>query len=656
MQGLVKRSLCVGLAVGAGVAIGQAKPKPVRTVPAANTASDPVLERALRQWPDAMVDTVKRPGEWTYEEGVLLDGVLAEWRVTGDGRLFKYVKAAIDRSVEKDGTVLFGEKAPFPVKEHSLDNIEMGRATLSVYRVTGDERYYKAVKFLHDQMKAQPKNSAGGYWHKQIYPNQMWLDGAYMAEPFMEGYGKTFNDQKSMDEAVAQLLLMDQRMRDHKTGLMKHGWDPSLKMDWVDKESGLSPEFWGRSMGWYAMAVVDVLERMPAADPQRLALEDVAQRLLTTIVHYQDPASGLWWQVLDKGGQQGNYLEASVSCMFVYAMAKGVRLGVAPMTLVPAVMKGWTGIQKKFVKSDGTLSGTVKVAGLGGKPYRSGTYEYYVGEEVGDNDAKGVGSYLMALSEVTQIQHAGELLRRARGKTVLVDAWFNSQTRKLPEGGPQLYHYKWNDDANSGYSAWGHMFQQYGMHTEMLDHAPRAEDLKGVKIYVIASPDIPALNPKTHFMDEESAAAIEAWVKAGGVLVFMQNDPAHADQTHFNLLSDRFGIHYNVVDVNAQVGDDYSTTMVPIAAGMGGIFHHAHRALMKDTCTITASGKAKPILTFRGNTFMSVAHVGRGLVYANVDPWIYNEYTDGRRSPLDEDNFAAGVELTRWLVTQALAR
>jgi unsaturated rhamnogalacturonyl hydrolase len=360
--------------------------------------------------------------------------------------------------------------------------------------------------------------------------------------------------------------------------------------------------------------------------------------------------------VVDKGGQTGNYLEASASCMFVYAMAKGMRLGVAPMSLGPAVMKGWSGIKKKFVKPEGTLAGTVKVAGLGGTPYRSGTYEYYTGEEVGDNDAKGVGAYLMALSEVTQIQRDGELLRRTRGKTVLVDAWFNSQTHKMPEGGPQLYHYKWNDDANSGYSAWAHMFQQYGMRTEMLDHAPRAEDLKDVKIYVIASPDIPALNLKTHFMDAESAEAIEAWVKAGGVLVVMQNDPAHADQTHFNLLSDRFGIHFNAVDVNAETGDDYATTLVPIAAGMGGIFHHAHRALMKDTCTISVSGRAKPVLTYHGNTFMSVAHEGRGLVYANVDPWIYNEYTDGRRAPLGEDNFAAGLELTRWLVGQAIVR
>ncbi|QMV18030.1 glycoside hydrolase family 88 protein [Granulicella sp. 5B5] len=618
--------------------------------------SDPVLERALTAWPDGRIDTVKRPGEWTYEEGVLLDGMIAEWRATGDGRLFQYVKAAVDRSVNKDGVIDFGGGKPFPVDQHSLDDIEMGRSVLTMYRVLQKENYYKAATFLEEQVHAQPKNSAGGYWHKGIYPNQMWLDGAYMAEPFMEGYGRTFAKQDDLDSAVRQLLLMDEHMRDRKTGLLRHGWDDSKKMGWADKQTGLSPEVWARAMGWYAMALVDVLDRMPETDPQRLALEDVARNVLQTVARYQDAQSGLWWQVMDKGGQKGNYLEASASCMFVYAMAKGVRLGVAPMSLEQNVTKGWEGIQQHFVKPDGTLSGTVKVAGLGGTPYRSGTYDYYIGEEVGDNDAKGVGAYLLALSEITQRKDAAELMRKARGKTVLVDGWFNSQMRKTPAGSAQLFHYKWDDDANSGYSVWGRMFRAYGMRTEVLDHAPTAADLKGVSIYVIVSPDIPALNPNTHYMDEASAAAIEAWVKQGGELVMMENDSEHADQTHLDILSDRFGIHYNAVTRNRELNNDYANTIVPIAAGTGGIFHDAHKALMKETCTITVSGAAKAVLTDKGDTMMAVAHAGHGLVYANVDPWVYNEYTDGRKAPLEEDNFAGGLELTRWLVTEAMGR
>ena len=623
--------------------------------------SDPVLERVLRQWPDGKVDTAKHPGAWGYEEGTLLDGVTAEWRITGDGRLFSYVKAAVDQSVDKDGVIHMGDGSAFPAAAHTLDDIEMGRSVMSVYRVLQQDRYYKAAKFLYDQIQQQPKNAAGGYWHKGVYPNQMWLDGAYMAGPFLEMYGKSFDDQAAMDEVANQLLLMDTKMRDKQSGLLRHGWDESRQMAWADKQTGLSAESWGRGMGWYAMALVDVLERMPPTDPQRAELEVVTRRTLLAVARYQDAESGLWWQVMDKGGQKGNYLEASASCMFVYALAKGIRLGVFPAAREESVTRGWAGIQKHFVKPDGTLTGTVSVGGLGGKPFRDGSYDYYLSEPVRDNDPKGVGAYLLALSEVTQHRRAGELFRKARGKTVLVDAWFNSQQRKTLAGNSQLFHYKWSDEANSGYSVWGHMFRQYGMHTEALDHAPRAEDLKGVDIYVIVSPDIPALNPNLHYMDDASAAAIEAWVKSGGELVLMENDSEHADQTHLDLLSDRFGIHFNPVTRNRELNDSYENTMVPIPAGTGGIFHHAHKAVMKETCTITVSAPAKAILSEPdGNggsdVFMAITHSGKGLVYANVDPWIYNEYTDGRKAPLEEDNFAGGLELTKWLVNEAVNR
>jgi len=665
MRYVAKQGTCIGLALLIGTALATAQTAPQTTQlpspPAAHAPSsdkhnpvNPVVERVLREWPAGVITTVKNPGEWSYEQGVLLDGMIAEWRATGDGRLFDYVHEAVDRSVDKDGVIHFANGKPFPVDGHSMDEIEMGRSVIVMYRVLQQPKYYVAAKFLHDQMMQQPKNASGGYWHKQIYPDQMWLDGAYMSEPFLASYARTFHDPREMDGIATQLLLMDTKMRDHSSELLKHGWDESKKMDWADKQTGLSPEIWARAMGWYTMALVEVLERMPATDPQRAALEDVARRTLTAVARYQDPSSGLWWQVMDKGGQKGNYLEASASCMFVYSLAKAMRLDLLPLTFEPNVTRGWNGIQSHFVKPDGTLSGTVKVAGLGGHPYRSGTYDYYTGEAVGDNDAKGVGSYLLALSEITQRARAADLLRKARGKTILVDAWFNSQERKNADGQMELYHYKWSDESNSGYSFFGRMFQQYGMHTEQLDHAPRADDLKGVDIYMIVSPDTKELNPNLHPMDKESADAIETWVKSGGVLVEMENDPSHAEQLNFDLLSDRFGMHFNPVDRHPEIGEDYSTTIVPISAGTGGIFKEAHRALEKDVCTITLSSPAKAIQTDNGDVLMAVAKPGKGLVYANVDPWVYNEYTDGRKDPLNEDNFAGGQELARWLVIQAL--
>ncbi|HEX5284585.1 MAG TPA: glycoside hydrolase family 88 protein [Bryocella sp.] len=661
--------LCVAAMVIAGFVSGlagaqQAQPESKATGLPVN---DPVLNRVLSQWPDGRIDTVKSPGEWAYEQGVLLDGVTALWRVTGDGRLFAYVKGAVDHSVDKDGTIHMAGGKTFPVDAHSLDNIEMGRSALVLYEVLQQPRYYKAAGFLHDQVAQQPKTASGGYWHKQIYPNQMWLDGAYMAEPFMAGYAREFGVEGGVDAAADQLLIMSEHMREPGTGLLRHGWDESKQMPWADKQTGLSPEVWGRAMGWYSMALVDVLEQMPENDPKREQLEEDARRTLTAVIRYQDagsgqnPGSGLWWQVMEKGGQKGNYLEASASCMFVYSIAKAVRMGVLPLSDERAAERGWAGIQKRFVKPDGTLSGTVKVAGLGGKPYRSGTYDYYIGEPVGDNDAKGVGAYLLAESEMVQHQRAGALFAVARGKTVLLDAWFESQKRKTPAGNEQLFHYKWTDQANSGYSAWGDMFRQYGMRTEILEHAPRAADLKGVGVYVIAAPDNLALNPNAHFMDQVSADAIVDWVKAGGVLVLMENDIERADQVHFDLLSDRFGVHFNPVMKQDELNNSYVNTVVPVPAGTGGIFNQSFKGLMKQICTITASAPAKVILTAHGTdaegeTVMTLTHLGRGVVYANVDPWVYNEYTDGRKNPLDEQNFAAGQELTRWIVEQAVDR
>ena len=326
----------------------------------------------IKQWPAGVVSTTGHPGEWGYEEGVLLDGMAAEWHATADGQDFAYVKAAVDKYVTEDGTII-----GYKTEGRTLDDVEMGRAVLLVYRVTQQEKYYKAAKFLEEQLAVQPRTASGGYWHKQIYPNQMWLDGAYMAEPFRAAYAATFQQPGDFDDIAKQLLLMDAKMRDAKTGLMRHGWDESKEMAWADKSTGLSPEVWGRAMGWYAMALVDVLDWMPADHPQRGAVIAALSRTAAAAVKFQDVKTGLWWQVMDKGGQAGNYPEASASCMFVYALAKGVRMGVLPPRYEENAVRGWAGVQLHFVKPNGTFSGTVKVAGLGGTPYRSGTYDYY---------------------------------------------------------------------------------------------------------------------------------------------------------------------------------------------------------------------------------------------------------------------------------------
>ena len=601
----------------------------------------------MQQWPKGVVATQNRPGEWGYEEGVLLDGLAAQWHATANGDYFRYIKDSVDKYVADDGAIK-GYKAD----AHSLDDIELGRAVLLVYRVTQQPKYYKAAKFIHDQLALQPRTASGGYWHKQIYPNQMWLDGAYMAEPFRASYAVTFQEPSDFDDIAKQFLLMFDHMRDPKTGLLRHGWDESKQMKWADPQTGLSPEAWARALGWYEVALVDVLDWFPTDHLQRPELVAALNKTAAAVIANQDKNTGLWRQVMDKGSRKGNFTEASASSMFVYAIAKGVRMGYLPQADESSARKGWQGIQKAFVKAgpDGQvqLDGTVKVGGLGGKPYRSGTYDYYISETTRVNDAKGIGAYLMAGSEMAQ----ADTEALGQGKTVLVDAWFNSQTRKNAAGQTELFHYKWDDDANPGFSFFGRAFQRYGMNLATLKVAPTAVALKNAQIYVLVSPDIPAKNPSPNYMDKASGDAIEEWVKAGGVLLLMQNDKTNSEFEHFNTMSDRFGIHFNAVLRNTVDNNNWAQGIVMVPAGTG-VFSYPHRAYLKEISTITVSGPAKSIMTDKGDVLMAVAKVGKGTVFAVVDPWVYNEYVDRRNKlPLEFDGFDASIDLAGWALRQ----
>jgi unsaturated rhamnogalacturonyl hydrolase len=661
-------------------------------ITAAATAQDSPSQKmaatVIQQWPAGVVSTVNNKGQWAYEEGVALDGIAAEWHTTANGAYFAYIKAAVDKYVTAGGTIT-GYKAD----GHTLDDIEMGRATLLVYRVTQQEKYAKAAKFLEDQLAIQPRTASGAYWHKQIYPNQVWLDGAFMAEPFRAAYAATFQKPEDFDDIAKQFLLMDANMRDAKTGLLRHGWDASKQMPWADKTTGLSPEVWARAMGWYVVALVDTLDWFPADHPKRAALVAALNRNIAAVIKAQDAKSGLWWQVMSRPPHNGpamakqpdgsiragimhesngNYFEASASCMFTYAIAKGVRMSYLPQGNESSARRAWEGIQKQFIttNADGTLTlhGTVKVGGLGGKPYRSGEFDYYIHEPVVDQDAKGVGAFMLAGSEMEQASNApigpaktgllpsskdyrSGAPASTRKVTALVDAWFNSQTRKNAFGQTESFHYKWSDDSNNGYSFFGRAFRRYGVKLATEPAAPTAASLAQAQIYVIASPDIPSKNPNPHYMDKASGAAIEAWVKNGGVLLLFSNDRDNTEFEHFNTLSDRFGIHFNPVLSHHVVEPDHSTGEVVIPPGTG-IFGDGFKAYMKDTSTITVSGPAKAMVTDHGDVMIAISHVGKGVVLAVVDPWFYNEYSDGRKMG-EYKGFEAAKDVAEWAVKQA---
>ena len=371
--------------------------------PAPRQLISKIAEEASARWPEADLTKASYAHPWSYDKGTLLQGFVAATEATGDSAYDTYVRAAVDQVVDAQGNI-----KDFPNEPHSSDQILMGRQLLHLYRETHEERYAKAARHVMDEVAQLPRNRAGGFWHKQIYPTQMWLDGLYMVEPFYAEYASTFHDSTAFVDIAHQFTLIENKTRDPKTGLLYHGWDESRQQPWADKQTGLSSQFWARAIGWYAMALVDTLAYFPANDPGREQLLQVLQRLAPALMAAQDSEKGVWWEVLNRPGAPGNFVEASASCMYVYALEKGVRLHYLPASDLAAARKGWAGILTQFVKtdSDGTvhLTGVVRGAGLGGTPYRSGTYEYYTTERIVSDDPKGIGAFLMAGSEEVRLE------------------------------------------------------------------------------------------------------------------------------------------------------------------------------------------------------------------------------------------------------------
>ena len=257
---------------------------------------------------------------------------------------------------------------------------------------------------MRQQLIFQPRTPGGGFWHKLRYMNQMWLDGIYMAAPFYSEYAQLFDDPGVFNDVARQFRLIDEHTSDARSGLNYHGWDAAKIQPWANPETGCSSNFWGRAEGWYAMALVDVLDFFPTDHPARAESIAAFQKTARGIVKWQDPQTGLWWQVMDQGARKGNYQEATASAMFVYALAKGVNQGYLPRDYVPAIEKGYAGIINNLIKPDGddrwSLTQCCSVAGLGGSPsdgkMRDGSFGYYVGEPVVSDDLKGIGPFILA--------------------------------------------------------------------------------------------------------------------------------------------------------------------------------------------------------------------------------------------------------------------
>lgn len=336
--------------------------------------------------------------KWDYCHGLELQAMLDVYDTYGNEKYFKYALAYADTMTNADGTIV-----TYKPTELSLDRINPGKFYFRIYEQTKNEKYKNALDLLRSQLDNQPRTKEGGFWHKKIYPHQMWLDGIYMASPFYAEYAYRNNRPQDYQDVIRQFLVIAKHTYDPVNDVYRHAWDESCSMPWADKVTGQAPHSWGRAMGWYAMALVDALDFIPEHEVKRDSMLLILDNVASQIKRLQDRKTGLWYQVLDRSGDVGNYLESSASAMFVYFLFKAVRKGYLDKSYLKVAESGYRSILKDFIEVDqnGLVSITqaCAVAGLGGKPYRSGDYDYYINEKIRVNDAKAVGPFIMASLE-----------------------------------------------------------------------------------------------------------------------------------------------------------------------------------------------------------------------------------------------------------------
>lgn len=330
-------------------------------------------------------------GHFHYHQGVFLSGVQKIYGLTGEEKYYQYAKDWVDSIIGEDGTIK-------NFNPGQLDDIQPGILLYQIYDKTGDSRYRNTLDTLAQLIRDFPKNAEGGFWHKEGNKEQMWLDGLYMAGPVCTRYAKTFGYPEYYDISAFQALLMKKKTKDFKTGLWYHAWDCSRSARWADPETGLSPEFWGRSIGWVPVAVLDELDDLPQDHKDRQELERLVSELLQAVCRYQDGESGLWYQVTDQGGREGNWLESSCTCLFTAAICKAVRLGILDEAYLETARKGYQGIIDRLKYRDGRVIIDNICVGTG-----VGDYAHYCGRPTGENDLHGVGAYLIMCAEAASM-------------------------------------------------------------------------------------------------------------------------------------------------------------------------------------------------------------------------------------------------------------
>jgi unsaturated rhamnogalacturonyl hydrolase len=527
---------------------------------------------------------------WDEGTGTKLEGLAAEWYNTANGDYFHYVKRTVDSYLDARQSGAAEVQPNTPVADALL-----GRQLLRLYEVTLAPKYYEAATELRSQVAALcgiPSTTP-----EPFHSGRAGSAKVCVAEPFLAEYASVFHTPQDFEAITKDYVKWDDATHHHSA-----------------ETTDLGPDTLSNDQARLAAALVDSLPYYPQNHPGRTHLILILERIAAAIAKQQDGATGAFHAISDGTAAPRRHTQLFAASLYIYVFLKGVRYGYLPARYSTVAKRAWDNLQRD------------------------------------SDDASDRGVLLLAATEIDLAPTA----TRAHGENIMVDAWFNSQQRKNAAGQMEYFHYKWSDFSDSGYSLLGHMFQSYGMSTDTLYSAPTKENLREAQFYLIVSPDIPVKNPNPHYMTDQDAEEIAAWVWDGGVLILMENDPPNADIAHLNLLADRFGIHFNDVLSHHILGEQVENGTIAVHPD-GHLFHEAHTLYMKDTCSISLHGTASALLSDRGDVVIATAKYGRGTVFAAVDPWLYNEYTDGRKDAKiygQFDNFAGGREVVRWLLEQ----
>jgi unsaturated rhamnogalacturonyl hydrolase len=362
---------------------------------------DKLIQESTPEKPIWNIESIKhgKPAHWNYIDGCMITSLIELYQVKKDQRYLDFSKNFIDYFINIDGSI-----KGYNILNYNVDDICEGRVLFDLLNLTGDQKYFKAIEFIHGHVKTQPRTKAGNFWHKLIYPNQVWLDGLFMAQPFYTRYETTFNHKLNYDDIIHQFELVRMNMFDEQKKLYVHGYDAEKTIFWADPVTGKSKNFWLRAMGWYVVAIVDVMSYMQDERVNSF-FKPLLQEVIDGLLQYQDQTTKLFYQVVDMKEKPGNYVEASGSALISYAILKGTRLGALAPDYRSKGIEIFNGIIQTYLtlkEGNLNLGGICLVAGLGpeNNKRRDGSYEYYISEPIVENDAKGVGPLIMAYTEV----------------------------------------------------------------------------------------------------------------------------------------------------------------------------------------------------------------------------------------------------------------